>query len=81
MHLSGSSTPTVSQSMNVFFHAPAVLGEVLQIINTSISIGKRVVSAKTEIWSTTHRRLVVSGIHVKMAPSRMPEIEIVPSKL
>lgn len=66
MHLSGSSTPTVSQSMNVFFHAPAVLwavlhpwqistdsvmirGEVLQIINTSISIGKRVVSAKTEV--------------------------------
>jgi len=81
MHLSGLPTITVSQAMHLIFHAPAALGEDLQIINTSISVGKRVESAKTEIWSTTRRRLLVTGIHVKMAPTRKPKPAFPDAKL
>ncbi|KAJ3810055.1 HotDog domain-containing protein [Lentinula aff. lateritia] len=70
MHLTGKPTVTVSQAMNLSFHAPAGLGEDLRIINTSMSIGTRVISAKTEIWSATHHRILVSGVHLKMTPTR-----------
>ncbi|KAF9077945.1 hypothetical protein BDP27DRAFT_1379142 [Rhodocollybia butyracea] len=72
MHLTGKPIITVSQAINLVFHASAFLGEELKIINTSMTVGRRAVSAQTEIWSATNHRLVVSGVHVKMTPTRKP---------
>ncbi|KAK2459954.1 hypothetical protein APHAL10511_008039 [Amanita phalloides] len=60
---------TVSQSLNIIYHAPASVGETLRIVNTTITLGSRALSARTEIWSTERHRLVASGTHVKMQPS------------
>ncbi|KIK67871.1 hypothetical protein GYMLUDRAFT_238067 [Collybiopsis luxurians FD-317 M1] len=60
-----------SETIHVVFHAPAVLDEELRIVNTCTSAGEIVQSARTEIakiWSDTHHRLVVSGVHVTMKP-------------
>ncbi|KAK6971335.1 hypothetical protein R3P38DRAFT_3242698 [Favolaschia claudopus] len=40
---------TVSQSLNVVFHAPAALGETLRIVNTTLTVGSRAMSARTEV--------------------------------
>ncbi|KAF5371140.1 hypothetical protein D9758_004273 [Tetrapyrgos nigripes] len=63
----------VSQSLNTLYHAPAGIGEELRIVNTTMTLGTRVTSSRTEIWSKTHHRLVSSGIHIKMAPTSKPE--------
>ncbi|KAK7055179.1 4HBT domain-containing protein [Favolaschia claudopus] len=60
---------TVSQSLNIVYHSPATLGEKLRIVNTTMTVGARAMSARTEIWNATKRRLVASGIHIKMQPS------------
>ncbi|KAK7470032.1 hypothetical protein VKT23_001467 [Stygiomarasmius scandens] len=60
---------SVSQSMNIVFHSPAFLGDTLRIVNSTISMGARVMTARTEIWNETHHRLVATGVHVKMEPS------------
>ncbi|THV03377.1 Thioesterase/thiol ester dehydrase-isomerase [Dendrothele bispora CBS 962.96] len=60
---------SVSQSMNVVFHSPALLGDTLRIVNSTITSGSRVMTARTEIWDDTHHRLVATGVHVKMEPS------------
>ncbi|KIK67872.1 hypothetical protein GYMLUDRAFT_36668 [Collybiopsis luxurians FD-317 M1] len=65
----GVSGMDVSQSMNVVYHAPAAIGEVLRIVNTTMAVGRRVASARTEIWSESTHRLVASGVHIKMEPS------------
>ncbi|KAF9076904.1 HotDog domain-containing protein [Rhodocollybia butyracea] len=65
----GAMSMDVSQSMNIIYHAPAAIGEVLRIVNTTMTMGKRITSARTEIWSETHHRLVASGTHIKMEPS------------
>ncbi|KAJ7916949.1 HotDog domain-containing protein [Mycena leptocephala] len=59
----------VSQSLNIVYHSPATLGEKLRIINTTMTIGRRTMTARTEIWNATKHRLVASGVHIKMAPS------------
>ncbi|KAJ7147375.1 HotDog domain-containing protein [Mycena filopes] len=59
----------VSQSLNIVYHSPATLGEKLRIVNTSMTIGARAMSARTEIWNDTKHRLVASGVHIKMQPS------------
>ncbi|KAI0355122.1 hypothetical protein OH77DRAFT_1480492 [Trametes cingulata] len=59
----------VSQAITTVFHAPATLGARLSIVNNTISFGARTVSARTEIWDTTNRRLVATGIHNQMQPS------------
>ncbi|KAI9447712.1 hypothetical protein H4582DRAFT_1895821 [Lactarius indigo] len=59
----------VSASMNVVYHAPAALGSKLRIVNTGMAVGARIMSARTEIWDDTKKRLCVTGIHVKMEPS------------
>lgn len=58
----------VSQSLNMVYHAGAPVGSKLEIVNVTTSSGSRVVSARTEIWDATHRRLVASGTHIKMKP-------------
>ncbi|TBU53418.1 hypothetical protein BD310DRAFT_981147 [Dichomitus squalens] len=62
-------THLVSQAINTIFHAPATVGARLKIVNKTVAYGTRTVSARTEIWDITNRRLVVSGIHNQMQPS------------
>jgi len=59
----------VSQSLNIVYRSPAILGDTLRIVNTSVTAGARAVSSRTEIWNATHHRLVASGVHVQMKPS------------
>ncbi|KAK0443919.1 uncharacterized protein EV420DRAFT_1014829 [Desarmillaria tabescens] len=60
---------TISQTLDVVYHSPALLGDKLNIVNTSMSVGARTMSVRTEIWNTTRRCLVASGVHLKMLPS------------
>ncbi|KAI1786935.1 HotDog domain-containing protein [Ganoderma leucocontextum] len=60
----------VSQAITTVFHAPATVGTRLRIVNKTTSFGARTVSGRTEIWDTTNRRLVATGIHNQMAPSQ-----------
>jgi len=69
MTSSGELFPSVSQSLNVVYHSPAGLGDRLRLVNTTMTLGARAHSARTEIWNLTHRRLVSSGVHIKMQPS------------
>ncbi|KAJ7442131.1 HotDog domain-containing protein [Mycena galericulata] len=62
----------VSQSLNIVYHSPATLGEKLRIVNTTLTVGARAMSARTEIWNATQHRLVASGVHIKMQPSSSP---------
>ncbi|KAI0647642.1 hypothetical protein C8Q79DRAFT_960610 [Trametes meyenii] len=59
----------VSQAITTVFHAPAAVGARLSIVNHTVSYGARTVSARTEIWDKTNRRLVATGIHNQMQPS------------
>ncbi|KAJ4479363.1 hypothetical protein J3R30DRAFT_3702614 [Lentinula aciculospora] len=70
MHSAGFPGLGFSETIHVVFHAPAVLGEELRVVNTCTSAGEIVQSARTEIWSSTHHRLVVSGVHVTVAPQK-----------
>ncbi|KDR84348.1 hypothetical protein GALMADRAFT_220121 [Galerina marginata CBS 339.88] len=69
----GDVHPSVSQSLNIVYHSPAQLGDKLRIVNTTLTLGARAHSARTEIWNVTHHRLAVSGTHIKMAPSMPPK--------
>ncbi|KAF9553277.1 hypothetical protein CPC08DRAFT_673420 [Agrocybe pediades] len=68
----GELSPSVSQSLNIVYHSPAKLGDKLRLVNTTLTLGARALSARTEIWNVTHHRLVVSGTHIKMNPSPAP---------
>ncbi|KAJ7938174.1 HotDog domain-containing protein [Mycena leptocephala] len=57
----GAKIITVSQSLNIVYHSPATLGETLRIVNTTMTVGARAMSARTEIWNATKHRLVASG--------------------
>jgi len=59
----------VTASLDCVYHAPAALGSKLRIVNTGMAVGARIMSARTEIWDDTKKRLCVTGIHVKMEPS------------
>jgi len=67
--LAAARSPGVSASMDVIYHAPAAPGARLRIVNTALAVGARIMSARTEIWDDTTKRLCVTGIHVKMEPS------------
>jgi len=69
----GKPLPSVSQSLNVVYHSPAGLGETIRLVNTSLTLGARAQSARTEIWNVTKHRLVASGVHIKMQPSPPPK--------
>ncbi|KAJ7279028.1 hypothetical protein C8J57DRAFT_1305321 [Mycena rebaudengoi] len=72
----GGCSTFVSQSLNMVYHSPATLGDKLRIVNTTITVGARAMSARTEIWNATHHRLVASGIHIKMQPSLAPSAKL-----
>ncbi|RPD56449.1 hypothetical protein L227DRAFT_614590 [Lentinus tigrinus ALCF2SS1-6] len=61
----------VSQAVNTVFHAPAKVGARLEIINTTTAWGSRSISARTEIWDITNRRLIATGIQNQMQTSRL----------
>ncbi|KAF9226814.1 hypothetical protein BS17DRAFT_776168 [Gyrodon lividus] len=65
----GKADLGVSQSLNILLHAPAVTGDRLRIVSTTMTLGNRTMSARCEIWNVTHHRLVASGVHTKMCAS------------
>ncbi|KAF8165886.1 HotDog domain-containing protein, partial [Crassisporium funariophilum] len=71
LETSGHLNLSVSQSLNIVYHSPAQMGDRLRLVNTTLTLGARAHSARTEIWNVTHHRLVVSGTHIKMAPSTL----------
>jgi len=60
----------VSQTLNIIYHSPAALGEKLRIVNTTLTVGGRTMSMRSDIWNETRHRLVATGIHIKMQPSQ-----------
>ncbi|KAJ3779024.1 hypothetical protein FB446DRAFT_711908 [Lentinula raphanica] len=70
IHTTGFPGLGFSETIHVVFHAPALLGEEMRVVNTCTSAGEVVQSARTEIWSVTHHRLVVSGVHVTVKPQK-----------
>ncbi|KAG6841294.1 hypothetical protein C0991_012464 [Blastosporella zonata] len=72
----GDYEGSVSQSLNIVYHSPADLGDRLRIVNTTMTMGARALSARTEIWNVTHHRLVSSGVHIKMKPSPPPKASL-----
>ncbi|KAF5363617.1 hypothetical protein D9756_000112 [Leucocoprinus leucothites] len=73
MNTTGEIIPSVSQALNIVYHSPAGLGDKLRLVNTTLTLGARAHSARTEIWNVTHHRLVASGTHIKMQPSPPPK--------
>ncbi|TDL13814.1 hypothetical protein BD410DRAFT_780579 [Rickenella mellea] len=65
----GSGSAGVSQAINTIFHSPAIIGDTVRIISSTLSIGARTTSSRCEIWNVTQHRLVASGVHVKMEPT------------
>ncbi|KAF8183839.1 HotDog domain-containing protein [Mycena galopus ATCC 62051] len=43
-----SNVNHVSQALNIVYHSPATLGERLRIVNTTMTVGARAMSARTE---------------------------------
>ncbi|KAI6040428.1 HotDog domain-containing protein [Pisolithus marmoratus] len=59
----------VSKSLNISYHAPAMVGDLLRIVSTTLSCGSRVLTSRCEVWDATNHRLVASGVHTKMPAS------------
>jgi len=73
---SGECQGGVSQSLNIVYHSPARVGEKLRLVNTTLTMGARAFSARTEMWSLAHHRLVASGVHIKMQSSSGPKANL-----
>ncbi|KAI6146124.1 HotDog domain-containing protein [Pisolithus tinctorius] len=59
----------VSKSLNILYHGPAMVGDRLRIVSTTLSYGSRVLTSCCEIWDATNHRLVASGVHTIMLAS------------
>ncbi|KAG1873621.1 HotDog domain-containing protein [Suillus subalutaceus] len=66
---SGYGVFGVSQSLNIVYHSPALSGDKLRIVSTTLAVGSRALSSRCEIWNVTRHRLVASAVHIKMVPS------------
>ncbi|TDL19400.1 hypothetical protein BD410DRAFT_792220 [Rickenella mellea] len=64
--------PTVSLNINVNYHAPAMLGSTIRVVNSSVVFGGSVVSARSHFYDLKTGKLLVSGTHSKMQPSAPP---------
>ncbi|CAA7259320.1 unnamed protein product [Cyclocybe aegerita] len=53
--------PGVSQTINTLFHARALVGTKLRLLNFSVANGDQSNAGRTEVWDATNRRLVASG--------------------
>ncbi|ETW77036.1 hypothetical protein HETIRDRAFT_326442 [Heterobasidion irregulare TC 32-1] len=58
----------VTQGLNVTYHAPAPLGTCLRIVSTSVTLGKRVMTARCEVTDKASGRMVASALLSKMQP-------------
>lgn len=65
MAKTGNVNVSASQSINMVYYSPAFVGDTLRVVSTTMTLGKRTHSSKTEIWSTNGRKIVASGTHVK----------------
>jgi len=70
LHQTGQIHRSLSQSLNIVFHSPAAIGDRIRLINTTLTVGSRVESVRTEVWNVTHHRLVATAVHVKMQGSQ-----------
>jgi len=61
----------VSQTINVFFHAPAAVGVKLRLVHSSVASDSQIYSARSEIWDATNHRLVALGTQLAMPPSKL----------
>ncbi|KAG2143626.1 HotDog domain-containing protein [Suillus clintonianus] len=64
----------VSQSLNIVYHSPALPGDKLRIVNTTLALGSRALSSRCEVWSVTRHRLVASAVHINMVPSESSKL-------
>ncbi|KAG1735027.1 HotDog domain-containing protein [Suillus lakei] len=60
----------VQQSLNIIYHSPAVLGDKLRIVSTTLTLGSRARPGRCEVWNVTRHRLVASAVHINMVPSK-----------
>ncbi|KAH8096585.1 HotDog domain-containing protein [Cristinia sonorae] len=65
----------VSQNLNIMYHAPAREGARIRIVNRTVTVGKRTMSARSEVYDADNSRLVASGSHSKMTGSQ-PETRL-----
>lgn len=49
MVATGTPLMSVSQSLNIVYHSPAVKGDELRIVNSTVSVGSRVLTVRTEV--------------------------------
>ncbi|PVG01976.1 hypothetical protein CPB86DRAFT_30253 [Serendipita vermifera] len=61
----------LSLSLTTHFHGPASLGNTLRIVSETVSVGKRVIVARCEIFEVETGAIVASGSQVKMAPQKV----------
>ncbi|KAG1892005.1 hypothetical protein F4604DRAFT_2906 [Suillus subluteus] len=64
----------VQQSLNIVFHSPAVPGDKLHIVSTTLALGSRVRSGRCEVWNVTRHRLVASAAYINMVPSESSKL-------
>lgn len=60
----------VSLALNVTFHSPAVRGAKLRIICSTVAVGARIITTKSEIYDVTNGRIIASGVHLKAVPTQ-----------
>ncbi|KAF8209971.1 hypothetical protein K438DRAFT_1753579 [Mycena galopus ATCC 62051] len=74
-YLASTSVAEGTQTMvKTYTYKGRKSGEKLRIINTTMTIGRRTMTNRTEIWSATMYRLAASGVHIKTAPSSYPKL-------
>ncbi|KAG0697292.1 hypothetical protein DFH29DRAFT_158258 [Suillus ampliporus] len=66
---SGRGVFGVSQSLNIVYHSPALTGDKLRIVSTTITLGSRALSSRCEIWNVARHRIIASAVHINMVPS------------
>jgi len=62
----GTDTSGMSQTMDLIFHNAPRLGSKLRIVSTSVTVGGRLKTGRTEIWDKSGDKLYVSGTHSKV---------------
>ncbi|KAG2143627.1 HotDog domain-containing protein [Suillus clintonianus] len=60
----------IQQSLNIVYHSPAVQGDKLRIVSTTLTLGSRACPGRCEVWNVTRHRLVASAVHTNMVPSK-----------
>jgi len=66
----GPKSAGVSHSLQFLFHESAPVGTLIKIVSSSVALGGRSMTARSEIWDADRNRLLVSAIHMKMQASK-----------